>query len=91
MSIYYLSVKYHDADTVRNIRMVQQNKLGVHKKDDRLTCWGTCCETCFECTTETCHFCQDSIWECTCTADFNIRLNPSLMDLHVSDYIALLP
>lgn len=91
MSIYYLSTKHHDAESVRNISLAQQNRLGVHKINDALTCWGTSCERCFECTTETCYFCQDSIWECACTAKFNIRLNPGLMDLYVSDYIALLP
>lgn len=91
MSIYYLTTRYISVEAIGNIRMVQQNRLGVHKVNDALTCWGTSCNKCFECRTELCHFCQDSIWHCKCTVEYNIRLNPSLMHVHVADYIALLP
>ena len=79
-----------------NIMMQQQNIVGVHKvrEKDALTCWGTCCDMCYECRTQRCYACKKELFVgsgCVCKqGEGNIRLNPEYMRLHPEDYIALI-
>lgn len=76
-------------DFREDMRLQHINRMGVHKciKKDRLTCWKSGCSLCYECRTFKCYACRNDIWLCNCTFG-NIRIEPSLMELHFEDYLS---